>query len=93
MSDSLAIDAAQLEESGTLSEHVFRAIQSAIVKGEIAPGSKISEPELARIYGISRGPLREAIHRLEGQRLLVRSVATSTRLHLGIPEQAQRQWA
>ncbi len=72
MSDSLAIDAAQLEESGTLSEHVFRAIQSAIVKGEIAPGSKISEPELARIYGISRGPLREAIHRLEGQRLLVR---------------------
>jgi DNA-binding GntR family transcriptional regulator len=60
------------EDSGTLAEHVFRAIQSAIVKGEIAPGSKISEPELARTYGISRGPLREAIHRLEGQRLLVR---------------------
>ena len=59
-------------DSETLSEHVFRAIQSAIVKGEIAPGSKISEPELARTYGISRGPLREAIHRLEGQRLLVR---------------------
>lgn len=60
------------EDSETLSEQVFRRIQAAIVKGEIAPGSKISEPELARIYGISRGPLREAIHRLEGQRLLVR---------------------
>ena len=60
------------DESETLSEHVFRLIQAAIVKGEIAPGSKISEPELARTYGISRGPLREAIHRLEGQRLLVR---------------------
>ncbi|MCL7462607.1 GntR family transcriptional regulator [Pseudomonas sp. NW5] len=59
-------------ESATLAEHVFRSIQSAIVRGEIAPGSKISEPELARAYGISRGPLREAIHRLEGQRLLVR---------------------
>ena len=59
-------------DSGTLSEHVFRLIQAAIVKGEIAPGSKISEPELARTYGISRGPLREAIHRLEGQKLLVR---------------------
>ena len=59
-------------ETETLSENVFRRIQSAIVKGEIAPGSKISEPELARTYGISRGPLREAIHRLEGQRLLVR---------------------
>ena len=60
------------EDSETLSENVFRRIQSAIIKGEIAPGSKISEPELARTYGISRGPLREAIHRLEGQRLLVR---------------------
>jgi DNA-binding GntR family transcriptional regulator len=59
-------------ESETLSENVFRRIQAAIVNGEIAPGSKISEPELARTYGISRGPLREAIHRLEGQRLLVR---------------------
>lgn len=60
------------DDSGTLSENVFRRIQSAIVNGDIAPGSKISEPELARTYGISRGPLREAIHRLEGQRLVVR---------------------
>ncbi|HAB01744.1 MAG TPA: GntR family transcriptional regulator [Pseudomonas sp.] len=60
------------DDTETLSEHVFRRIQAAIVKGDIAPGSKISEPELARTYGISRGPLREAIHRLEGQRLLVR---------------------
>ena len=72
MLDSMGVIASQQEESGTISESVFRAIQSAIVKGEIAPGSKISEPELARVYGISRGPLREAIHRLEGQRLLVR---------------------
>lgn len=60
------------DESGTLAESVFRRIQAAIVCGEITPGSKISEPELARTYGISRGPLREAIHRLEGQKLLVR---------------------
>ncbi|SDG99468.1 DNA-binding transcriptional regulator, GntR family [Pseudomonas flavescens] len=60
------------QDMETRSEQVFRRIQAAIVKGEIAPGSKISEPELARTYGISRGPLREAIHRLEGQRLLVR---------------------
>lgn len=60
------------DDGETLSEHVFRKIQSAIVSGEIAPGSKISEPELARTYGISRGLLREAIHRLEGLRLLVR---------------------
>ncbi|EXE37612.1 bacterial regulatory s, gntR family protein [Acinetobacter baumannii 1546444] len=54
----------------TLTEHVFKQIQTAIVLGQIPAGSKISEPELARTYGISRGPLREAIHRLEGQRLV-----------------------
>jgi DNA-binding GntR family transcriptional regulator len=72
MMSSLGSPLIAQDESETLSEHVFRRIQAAIVKGEIAPGSKISEPELARTYGISRGPLREAIHRLEGQRLLVR---------------------
>jgi DNA-binding GntR family transcriptional regulator len=72
MLDELSVDPALSEDQGTLAEHVFRRIQSAIVKGDIAPGSKISEPELARTYGISRGPLREAIHRLEGQRLVVR---------------------
>jgi len=56
----------------TRAEQVFKQIQSAIVEGQIAPGSKISEPELAKRYGISRGPLREAMHRLEGQKLLVR---------------------
>ena len=71
MLDALDAPRSDLVDTGTLSEHVFRLIQAAIVKGEIAPGSKISEPELARTYGISRGPLREAIHRLEGQKLLV----------------------
>ncbi|MFC3606996.1 GntR family transcriptional regulator [Stutzerimonas tarimensis] len=72
MVSAFEIPPAATEDNGTLSEHVFRQIQGAIVRGEIPPGAKISEPELARTYGISRGPLREAIHRLEGQKLLVR---------------------
>ena len=72
MSKVLTLPSAEPGDNETLAEHIFRKIQSAIVKGEIAPGSKISEPELARIHGVSRGPLREALHRLEGQKLLVR---------------------
>ncbi|MEQ7920172.1 GntR family transcriptional regulator [Xanthomonas sp. WHRI 1810A] len=72
MLDAIETAPPALDDSETLSENVFRRIQAAIVRGDIKPGSKISEPELARTYGISRGPLREAIHRLEGQRLLVR---------------------
>ncbi|MGY6581772.1 GntR family transcriptional regulator [Klebsiella pneumoniae] len=48
--------------------------------GQIPAGSKISEPELARTYGISRGPLREAIHRLEGQRLVERTAHVGARV-------------
>lgn len=59
-------------EARTLADRVSEQIATAIVKGELPPGYKISEPELARQYGISRGPLREAIRRLEGLHLLVR---------------------
>ncbi|CAB3676170.1 GntR family transcriptional regulator [Achromobacter piechaudii] len=72
MSKVLTLPGTAPGDGETLSDHIFKKIQAAIVKGEIAPGSKISEPELARLYGVSRGPLREALHRLEGQKLLVR---------------------
>ncbi len=58
--------------SRTLADRVCQEIVTAIIKGKIPPGHKISEPELAKTYGISRGPLREAIRRLEGLRLVVR---------------------
>lgn len=54
----------------TLASQVLERIQSAIVGGTLSPGSKISEPEFARTFGVSRGPLREAIRRLEARRLV-----------------------
>ena len=59
-------------EVRTLAERVFQQLQDAIVRGELAPGSKITEPGLSRAYGISRGPLREAMRRLEAHRLIER---------------------
>ena len=56
----------------TLTDRLFDTLQRAIVEGEIAPGSKISEPELARQQGVSRGSLREAIARLEACKLVER---------------------
>ena len=72
MSQILTLPNAAPGDGETLSDQIFKKIQAAIVKRRDGPGSKISEPELARIHGVSRGPLREALHRLEGQRLLVR---------------------
>ncbi|WP_168016443.1 GntR family transcriptional regulator [Halomonas salinarum] len=59
-------------EVRTLAERVFNQLQSAIVRGDLAPGSKITEPGLSKAYGISRGPLREAMRRLETHRLIER---------------------
>lgn len=56
----------------TLTDRLFDALQRAIVEGEIPQGSKISEPELARRHGVSRGSLREAIARLEARKLVER---------------------
>src|SRR5258708_29175865 len=60
-------------ESGTLAEQVFRRLSAAILAGELASGAKISEPALAKQYGVSRGPLREALHRLQERKLITRS--------------------
>jgi DNA-binding GntR family transcriptional regulator len=64
----------------TLAEQLFRTLNQAILDGELAPGSKISEPALARRYGVSRGPLREALHRLQERRLITRSANQGARV-------------
>ncbi|MGM0692995.1 MAG: GntR family transcriptional regulator [Pseudomonadota bacterium] len=69
---SVAPEQANSPEVRTLAERVFQQLQDAIVRGELAPGSKITEPGLSRSYGISRGPLREAMRRLEAHRLIER---------------------
>jgi len=56
----------------TIAERVFVNLRDAIVEGRIEAGSKISEPELARVHDISRGSLRDAIGRLEAAGLVER---------------------
>lgn len=49
----------------TTADKIFTTLQSDIVEGNIAAGTKISEPELAKKYDVSRATLREALSRLE----------------------------
>ena len=59
-------------EATTLARRSFDSIKADIINGELPQGTKIVESDLALKYGISRGPLREAIHRLEQIKLIVR---------------------
>lgn len=61
MSASLLL--APLQKS-TVTDQVFQAVYSAIVTLELAPGSKVSEAEIAKSLGVSRQPVRDAFYRL-----------------------------
>jgi DNA-binding GntR family transcriptional regulator len=67
-------------DTRTLAERVFDALQSAIVTGDLKPGEKIREPELARRFGTSRGPLRDALRRLEARHLVVNTPNSGARV-------------
>ena len=68
----MTIDTVFTRDAQTIADRLSEELITAIVRGDIPSGSKISEPDLARNYQVSRGPLREAIRRLEGLHLVAR---------------------
>ena len=56
-----------IEKHLTLREKILENIRDAIISGSLIAGSKVSEPELAERYGISRTPIREAFRQLESE--------------------------
>lgn len=51
-------------ESRTLAEQAFHVIEHAILSGELQPGAELAEVDLSEKYGVSRGPIREALRQL-----------------------------
>jgi DNA-binding GntR family transcriptional regulator len=54
----------------TFASMVTERLRDSIVNGTLEPGSQLSEVELADGYGVSRGPVREAVQRLVQEGLL-----------------------
>jgi DNA-binding GntR family transcriptional regulator len=44
-----------------LHSFLYRALLEKIISGEIAPGQRLVEEDLARTYGVSRTPIREVL--------------------------------
>ena len=49
---------------------IARELRREILEGELAPGFKLRQEELARRFGISRTPVRDALRRLEAEGLV-----------------------
>lgn len=61
----------RLENYKPLRELVFQALKEAIIGGELKPGERLMEVQLAEEMGVSRTPVREAIRKLELEGLVV----------------------
>jgi DNA-binding GntR family transcriptional regulator len=68
----LAIDRRPAPAGESLSSiRVVPALREAIVDGSLAPGSRLSEVQIAQHFGVSRTPVREAFGQLEREGLVL----------------------
>jgi DNA-binding GntR family transcriptional regulator len=61
---------------------VFEGVLSSLYDGSLTPGDPVSENEIARRYGVSRTPAREAIQRLREIGLVEASAGRTSRVVL-----------
>lgn len=51
-------------------QEIYQRLKSAILAGVLAPGARLTELDLARQFGTSQAPVREALRRLEQEGLV-----------------------
>jgi DNA-binding GntR family transcriptional regulator len=63
----------EAKDDTVASEAIYVTLREAILSGVLPPGERLGEEQLARLFERSRTPVREAIVRLESERLTQRS--------------------
>ncbi|MFH7242046.1 MAG: GntR family transcriptional regulator [Spirulina sp.] len=64
----------------SLYEQVYQALRSAILTGQLAPGDRLVETQLAEWLQVSRTPLREALRQLQQEGLATADVSGGLRV-------------
>ncbi|RPE66574.1 DNA-binding GntR family transcriptional regulator [Pacificibacter maritimus] len=70
MLELIDIDAWKLDQQKAVSPQLRVVLRSRIIRNNLKPMSRLSEPELAKEYGVSRQPVREAFITLVDEGLL-----------------------
>ena len=60
----------EIAPAQSLTDRAYADLEEMIVTLKLAPGSAVSEQELANYLGIGRTPIREALQRLARERLV-----------------------
>jgi len=53
-----------------MSDLAYQELRDAILSGQLEPGARLNQDELARRLGVSRAPVRDALNRLEAEGLV-----------------------
>lgn len=65
---------------GTKTDYVLEAIRTAILVGDLVPGTRITEQQVRDLMKVSSSPVREAFHQLEAEGLLTRNPHVGTKV-------------
>lgn len=68
----------------SVSENVFQRVRDLIVHGMLAPGSRVIEADLAKRLGVSRTPIRSALHRLRQEGYITLTSETGNKARLAV---------
>ena len=77
---SKVTDPSALDADAPLADSIYDQLLDAIYQGRMPPGSVINEVAIAQEFGVSRGPVREAIRRLQGIQLVSRQPYVKARV-------------
>src|ERR1700716_154277 len=58
------------EHAETVVEYTIGSLRNAIGEGRLAPGQRLVVADVTKMFGVSAGPVREAIRRLTGEGLV-----------------------
>src|ERR1700755_2598780 len=65
---------------------VAQAVRQRLLSGELRPGTRLSQQQIATEYGVSRMPARDALQALASEGLVDVSATTAVVRRLSVPE-------
>lgn len=67
---ALTLSSRPLQRAQSLHEQTYQTLRTAILSGELSPGDRLVETQLASVLQVSRTPIREAIRQLQRENLI-----------------------
>lgn len=69
----MSLDVQMADARSPMGAEIYQALLSRILVADLGPGARLTIDALAREFGVSQTPVREALHRLDAEGIVVRN--------------------